>query len=80
MANWNNNKQWLTNLGTTLSGIFCMYVSYTTATGDILNYIGFADPLNEMGFCFTSFFLGVMLIFVGIPQRHWNKLNPFKTK
>ena len=79
MAN-RNNKQWLTNLGTTLSGIFCLCVSYWTATGDILNYMGFADPLNEMGFCFTSFLLGAMLIYVGIPQRHWNKLNPFKTK
>jgi len=71
-------QQALQNLGLTLFGVFMLYVAYMTAQGTILNYIGFADPLNEMGFCFTSFILGIMCIYVGIPQRHWNKLNPFK--
>jgi len=65
------------NLLTLMGGLISLYVAYITATGTILNYISFADPLNEMGFCFVSFSLGLMCIYCGIPQRHWNKLNPF---
>ena len=65
----------LQNLSILIFGIFSIYVSYITATGDILNYIHFADPLNEMFFCFTSFILGVMCIYTGIPSRHWKKLR-----
>ncbi len=73
-----STKNALQNLSLTIFGIFMVYVAYMTAQGTILNYIDFADPLNEMGFCFTSFLTGIMCIFCGIPQRHWNKLNPFK--
>ena len=70
-----SNKSALTNFLTLIFGIFSIYVAYITATGDILNYIDFADPLNEMFFCITSFTMGVMCIFCGIPSRHWKKLR-----
>ena len=69
----------LTNLLTLIGGIFSLYIAYLTAQGTLQEYIYFADPLNEMGFCITSFTMGVMCIYCGIPQRHWNKLNPFKS-
>ncbi len=28
----------------------CFYLAYITGTGEILNYVPFADPLNEMAF------------------------------
>jgi len=36
------------NLIAILSTAACMYIAYITGTGEILNYIRFADPLNEM--------------------------------
>ena len=75
------NKSAYTNLLTLIGGIFSIYVAYITATGTILNYISFADPLNEMFFCLSAFILGVMCIYCGIPTRHFrklrNKLFPF---
>jgi len=35
-------------------------IAYMTATGDILNYINFADVLNEMAFCFCALLLGIL--------------------
>ena len=67
----------LQNLSILIFGIFSIYVSYITATGDILNYIHFADPLNEMFFCITSFIMGVTCIYCGIPTRHWKSLRNF---
>ena len=34
-------------------------VAYITATGQILNYIKFEDPLNEMAFCVLSLMLAL---------------------
>ena len=68
-------KSAIQNLSLLIFGIFSIYVARITATGEILNYIDFADPLNEMFFCFTSFILGVMCIYVGIPTRHWKNLR-----
>ena len=34
-------------------------VAHATATGEILNYINFADPLNEMAFCILCLMLGI---------------------
>tara|TARA_Y100000389_G_scaffold169745_1_gene176232 strand:+ start:448 stop:684 length:237 start_codon:yes stop_codon:yes gene_type:complete len=78
MANRNNN--WQRNLGNLIGGILSLTVAWNTATGNILNWINFADPLNEMAFCLAATVLGTLLIYVGIPQRHWRKLNPLKTK
>ena len=49
-------------------GIISLYLAYITGTGEILNYVDFADPLNEMGFCFTCLCMGVVLIYVGLAK------------
>ena len=49
-------------------GIFCLTVAWMTGTGDILNYIDFADPLNEMGFFMAATCLGGMSLFVGFTK------------
>ena len=33
-----------------LGAAICFYLAYITGTGEILNYVPFADPLNEMAF------------------------------
>ncbi len=75
------NKSAYTNLLTLTGGIISLSIAYITATGTILNYISFADPLNEMFFCFSALILGVMCIYTSIPTRHFrklrNKLFPF---
>tara|TARA_B100000287_G_scaffold369820_1_gene366934 strand:+ start:189 stop:365 length:177 start_codon:yes stop_codon:yes gene_type:complete len=40
----------MNNLKFYLAAIFSYYLAYITGTGEILNYIPFADPLNEMIF------------------------------
>ena len=42
-----------------LGGLFALYIAYITGTGEILNYIHFADPLNEMGFFGACIAMGV---------------------
>ena len=49
-------------------GILCLVVAWMTGTGDILNYIDFADPLNEMGFFMATACLGCMSLFVGFSK------------
>ncbi len=39
--------------------ISALGVAYITATGIILNYIKFEDPLNEMAFCVLSLMLAM---------------------
>ena len=51
-----------------LSGIICLILAWMTGTGDILNYINFADPLNEMGFFMALCSMGPMLIFCGLAK------------
>ncbi len=58
----------LKNIGFTLSGLACLYIAYITGTGEILNYINFADPLNEMGFCVCALMMGVGLVYVGLSK------------
>ena len=50
------------------SGVVCLYLDYITGTGEILNYINFADPLNEMGFFACLTVMGGMLIFCGVAK------------
>ena len=33
-----------------IGGILSLYLAWITGTGEILNYVPFADPLNEMAF------------------------------
>ena len=58
----------LNNLLMILAGIACLFVAYLTGTGIILDYIHFADPLNEMGFFCVTSTLGGMLLFCGFSK------------
>jgi len=69
----------LKNISTLIGGILSLYISYLTVTGTLQEYINFSDPLNEMAFFICAFGIGVSCIYCGIPQRHWNKANPFKS-
>lgn len=53
----------LKKLGLFTLGLASLYIAYITGTGDILNYINFADPLNELAFCVCSLLFGVGSIF-----------------
>ena len=46
-----------------IGGAVCLYLAYMTGTGEILNYINFADPLNEMGFFIACIMLGTCCLF-----------------
>ena len=45
-----------------------VYIAYINGTGEILNYVHFADPLNEMFFCIASLALGVGCIIAGFSK------------
>ena len=45
----------LKKIGLSLSGLASLYIAYITGTGDILNYINFADN-NISVMCFISAF------------------------
>jgi hypothetical protein len=51
-----------------LLGIFALYIAYITGTGEILDYVHFADPLNEMFFCCASLSLGIGCIIAGFSK------------
>ena len=59
------NKKTMKNVLYIISGICSLYIAYITGTGEILNYINFADPLNEMVFCLLNVMLGIGLIYCG---------------
>ena len=58
----------LQNLFMIVAGVICLYVAYLTGTGIILEYIHFADPLNEMGFFACMSTLGAMLMYCGFSK------------
>mgnify|MGYP001300324986 FL=1 len=47
------------NFALFLGGCLSLYLAWITGTGEILNYIHFADPLNEMGFFGACIGMGV---------------------
>ena len=47
------------NFKALLGAITALMTAHATATGEILNYINFADPLNEMAFCVLCLMLGI---------------------
>ena len=51
-------KKFISSLSLVVSGVICLYIAYITGTGEILNYIPFADPLNEMAFCGLNLLMG----------------------
>ena len=58
----------LQNLFMILAGIACLFIAYLTGTGAILEYIHFADPLNELGFFACMSTLGGMLMYCGFSK------------
>jgi hypothetical protein len=51
-------KKFITNLSLIAGGFISLYLAYITGTGEILNYVPFADPLNEMAFFGVSIMMG----------------------
>ena len=47
------------HLGYLIGTIASFGIAWSTAQGTALKYISFADPLNEMAFCFMAFCLGI---------------------
>ena len=43
-------KKFFSNIKFYAVAVICFYLAWITGTGEILNYVPFADPLNEMAF------------------------------
>ena len=56
------------NFALFLGGCLSLYLAWITGTGEILNYIHFADPLNEMFFCVASLAMGIGCIIAGFSK------------
>jgi len=52
-------NNYIKNLKLVAVSIICFYIAYITGTGEVLNYIPFADPLNELTFFGLSSMMGV---------------------
>ncbi len=52
------------NFKALFGAITSLAVAHATATGEILNYVKFEDPLNEMAFCILSLMLGIGCLMV----------------
>ena len=51
------------NFKALVGAVASLGVAYITATGAILNYVKFEDPLNEMAFCVLS-----LMLALGLPR------------
>ena len=51
-----------------LGGFIALFLAWITGTGEMLNYIDFADPLNEMGFFMCLSSMGGMLVYCGFAK------------
>ena len=74
-------KSYKKNILFLLTGISSLTIAFLTMRGTIQKYIQFNGIPNEIAFCLLSTILGIILIFSGIPKRHFrklrNKLFPF---
>ena len=61
-------KKFIKNLLVVAGGIVCFYIAYITGTGEILNYVSFADPLNEMVFFGLSSVMGIGCFITGLSK------------
>jgi len=59
-------KKFISSVSLVVGGVICLCIAYMTGTGEILNYIAFADPLNEMAFFGASSLTGVGCLISGI--------------
>ena len=48
------------HVGYLIAAIASFSIAWGTAQGTVQNYIHFADPLNEMAFCFAAICMGVI--------------------
>jgi len=51
-----------------IGGLLSLYLAWITGTGEILNYINFADPLNEMGFFGCCVFMASGCFIAGLSK------------
>jgi len=56
------------NIGFLTAGLLSLFLAWITGTGTILEYIDFADPLNELGFFACMSTLGGMLMYCGFSR------------
>jgi len=61
-------KKFISSLSLVVSGVICLYIAYITGTGEILNYMSFADPLNEMVFFGLSSLMGIGCFITGLSK------------
>jgi hypothetical protein len=50
------------HLGYCIAAIASFAIAWGTAQGTVQEYIHFADPLNEMAFCFAAICMGVICL------------------
>jgi len=58
------------NLLNHIGAAISFYLAYITGTGKILQYVPFADPLNEMVFFVLMIMLGLGLLLSGKTTRN----------
>ncbi len=56
-------KKFIKNLKVITVSTICLYLAYITGTGEILNYIPFADPMNELAFFSLTATTGIGSLF-----------------
>ena len=61
-------KKFISSVSLVVGGVICLCIAYMTGTGEILNYIAFADPLNEMAFFGVSSLTGVGCVITGLSK------------
>ena len=61
-------KNFIKDLLLVSAGIASLYIAKMTGTGEILDYIHFADPLNEMFFCMAALMIGAGSIVAAISK------------
>jgi len=53
----------LHNIKAIAAGVLFLFIAYITATGQLMEYVPFADPLNEMAFFALSILMGIGSLF-----------------
>ena len=51
-----------------IGGFLSLYLAWITGTGEILNYVPFADPLNEMAFFGCCIFIASGCFIAGLSK------------